>query len=44
MDWDRKWQAWPLTLVYGGLGGYLLGLAAAALGACGVVQAAGKAQ
>ena len=44
LDWDRKWQAWPLTCVYGGLGGYLLGLASAALGACRITHAPGKAQ
>jgi len=31
LDWDRDWQAWPLTCVYGALGGHALGLLAAAL-------------
>lgn len=30
LDWDRDWQAWPVTLVYGGLLGYLVGAALAA--------------
>ncbi|KAF8586946.1 hypothetical protein K439DRAFT_1339617 [Ramaria rubella] len=25
LDWDRPWQAWPLTPAYGALVGYLLG-------------------
>jgi hypothetical protein len=25
LDWDRPWQQWPLTCVYGALGGSTLG-------------------
>lgn len=25
LDWDRPWQAWPLTPLYGSLAGYILG-------------------
>ncbi|KAF9224988.1 hypothetical protein BS17DRAFT_731777 [Gyrodon lividus] len=25
LDWDRPWQAWPLTPLFGGLGGYIVG-------------------
>ncbi|KAI0943029.1 hypothetical protein AcV7_002285 [Taiwanofungus camphoratus] len=26
LDWDRPWQAWPLTPAYGAISGYVLGL------------------
>jgi len=26
LDWDRPWQAWPITLVYGAAAGYAVGL------------------
>ncbi|KAJ3831781.1 GPI biosynthesis protein family Pig-F-domain-containing protein [Lentinula raphanica] len=29
LDWDRPWQAWPLTPVYGALAGYILASLAA---------------
>lgn len=25
LDWDRPWQAWPLTPLFGSLGGYIIG-------------------
>ncbi|KAJ3565995.1 hypothetical protein NP233_g7286 [Leucocoprinus birnbaumii] len=25
LDWDRPWQAWPLTPTYGAIGGYIIG-------------------
>jgi len=25
LDWDRPWQAWPLTPLFGSLGGYVIG-------------------
>jgi len=25
LDWDRPWQAWPLTPLFGCLGGYIIG-------------------
>ncbi|GAB9465309.1 hypothetical protein Gpo141_00002720 [Globisporangium polare] len=28
LDWDRPWQQWPLTCVYGALAGHALGLVA----------------
>jgi len=24
LDWDRPWQAWPLTPAFGAIGGYIL--------------------
>lgn len=24
LDWDRPWQAWPLTPAYGGMAGYMV--------------------
>ncbi|KLO13285.1 hypothetical protein SCHPADRAFT_852771 [Schizopora paradoxa] len=24
LDWDRPWQAWPLTVAYGAVGGYII--------------------
>jgi len=29
LDWDRPWQAWPLTPLFGSLGGYIIGAALA---------------
>ncbi|KAI5994531.1 GPI biosynthesis protein family Pig-F-domain-containing protein [Pisolithus marmoratus] len=29
LDWDRPWQAWPLTPLYGSLAGYIIGSLAA---------------
>lgn len=26
LDWDRPWQAWPTTLIYGTIGGFMLGM------------------
>lgn len=28
LDWDRPWQAWPITCAVGGTAGHMLGLAA----------------
>ncbi|KAJ8588038.1 PIG-F-domain-containing protein [Rhizopogon salebrosus TDB-379] len=25
LDWDRPWQAWPLTPLFGGIAGYIIG-------------------
>ncbi|KAG1748211.1 hypothetical protein EDB19DRAFT_1905264 [Suillus lakei] len=25
LDWDRPWQAWPLTPLFGGIAGYIVG-------------------
>ena len=25
VDWDREWQKWPVTILVGAYGGYLLG-------------------
>jgi phosphatidylinositol glycan class F len=25
LDWDREWQAWPVTVVVGAVGGWVLG-------------------
>jgi phosphatidylinositol glycan class F len=25
LDWDRPWQAWPLTPLFGGISGYIIG-------------------
>jgi len=25
LDWDRPWQAWPITVTYGAMGGHLFG-------------------
>ncbi|KAG8216237.1 GPI biosynthesis protein family Pig-F-domain-containing protein [Butyriboletus roseoflavus] len=25
LDWDRPWQAWPLTPLFGSIGGYIIG-------------------
>jgi len=30
LDWDRPWQAWPITIVYGALFGYTIGVLFAA--------------
>jgi hypothetical protein len=41
LDWDRQWQAWPCTVVWGAVGGWVLGrvgvLAAQAVGWNGFV-------
>ncbi|KAI0827321.1 GPI biosynthesis protein family Pig-F-domain-containing protein [Trametes gibbosa] len=29
LDWERPWQAWPLTPVFGAVGGYIMGSLAA---------------
>ena len=29
LDWDRPWQAWPLTPAYGAIAGYIVGSLAA---------------
>jgi len=26
LDWDRPWQQWPISCIYGSLGGHILGL------------------
>ena len=44
LDWDRRWQAWPLTCVYGALVGYGLGLVLACAGVLAPSQALGKSQ
>ena len=44
LDWDRAWQAWPLTCVYGVLGGHTLGLLAAALFSTADGSFSGKSQ
>lgn len=25
LDWDREWQRWPVTIVLGAVGGYVVG-------------------
>ncbi|TMW57147.1 hypothetical protein Poli38472_003072 [Pythium oligandrum] len=32
LDWDRPWQQWPLTCVYGALGGHTVGVVGCAIG------------
>ena len=29
LDWDRPWQAWPLTPAYGAIAGYIIASLAA---------------
>ncbi|KAF1331722.1 Phosphatidylinositol-glycan biosynthesis class f protein, partial [Globisporangium splendens] len=31
LDWDRPWQQWPLTCVYGSLAGHALGIIASVM-------------
>jgi len=26
LDWNRPWQVWPISCVYGAIGGYFIGL------------------
>lgn len=32
LDWDREWQKWPVTVITGGFGGYVIGKFVGGLG------------
>ncbi|OIW19506.1 hypothetical protein TanjilG_06961 [Lupinus angustifolius] len=40
LDWERPWQEWPISVSYGAIAGYLVGVVAS----CGFVLAHGRSQ
>jgi len=42
LDWDRPWQAWPISCVYGALLGYAVGSCVAFAHVCYYFQSASK--